>query len=188
MPSPPAVRIGLASLCAAVALAGCSGSHGGTGGTAAGSGASSAAPASGSSTGPLSRSQFLSRMNAVCKTVSTTIAEVKVPSSATDFAAIDRYATVVMQLFPHYMSQARALVARTADRQALQQDWLRFEQSDYDAHLPALRALQAAAAAHDRAGVQSAGAALAKGPDHSSQLDAYLKHYGLTDCAALESV
>jgi hypothetical protein len=184
MPIVPArARTALALLLAAgLVLSGCSSA---TNGHPTGSGA----PSTGNSApaGPLSKPAFLSQMNGECNEVIAKLAAVPLPSSLDDFAGIERYGALSLQLFPPYLARAKSLVARSADRAELTTKWVAVEESDYQTSAPLLTKLVAAAHAKDSAKVTSIETQLNATPDHSADIAAFMTSYGLTDCASLES-
>jgi hypothetical protein len=137
--------------------------------------------------GTLSKPEFLSQMNGECNEIIAKLAAVPVPSALDDYAGIERYGTVSLQLFPPYLAKAKSLVARSADQAELTTKWVSIEESDYQASAPLLVQLVAAAHQKDSAKVSAVETQLEATPDHSEDIAAFMTDYGLTDCASLES-
>jgi glucose/arabinose dehydrogenase len=191
LPAPSAVRtgavtIGLA-LVTATALAGC-GSAGASHGTAGSASATSSATAPASaSTGTLSKTEFVTKMDAVCTAIDAKRKALPTPSGPSDFAALTAYTEGTLALFPAYFSQASALVAQSADKAELQAKWLDVEKSDFSAQQVAAEKLLTASKEKNAALVSQYTSQLSAASDHSSEIAAFMTTYGLTSCAALES-
>jgi hypothetical protein len=191
-------------------LAGCDGSSSNSAAPASSSvssstgsstGSSSPAPTPGSSTpapgfastsagtpkGVLSKPDFLIEMNRLCSTYHAKVKALPTPTAATDFAAISANLSGTLQLGPSFISRAEALIARAAERAALEKNWLAVEKADFAASKPLLERMLADSKAHDAAKVQADANALSALPDHSSRLVTYLNGFGLSSCAQLES-
>jgi hypothetical protein len=184
-------------------LAGCGGSSGksaspatsGTGSSASTATASTSSPApgfastsAGTPKGVLSKPDFLIEMNAKCKSFIVQVKALPTPTGATDFTAITANLNANLKLVPSFISQAEALVNKTAERAVLEKNWLSVEKADFAAFKPVAQRMVVHSKAHDAAKVQADANALSAVPDHSSTLAAYLKGYGLTTCAELESL
>jgi hypothetical protein len=185
LPAPSAVRtgagtIGLA-LVTATALAGC-GSSGASHGTAGSASATASA-----STGTLSKTEFVTKMDAVCTAIDAKRKALPTPSGPSDFAALTAYTEGTLALFPAYFSQASALVAQSADKAELQAKWLDVEKSDFSAQQVAAEKLLTASKEKNAALVSQYTSQLSAASDHSSEIAAFMTTYGLTSCAALES-
>lgn len=171
-------------------------------GTASSTGPSSSAPAPGSSTpapgfastsagtppGVLSKTDFLIDMNAKCKAFGAQVKALPVPTGATDFTVITTNLTGTLRLWQAYLSQAEALVEKSAERAVLQKNWLMVEKADYAAFRPVAQRMIADSKARHAAKVQADANALSAVPRHASTLAAYLKEYGLYSCAELEAL
>ena len=191
-------------------LAGCDGSPshsaapassatGSPSGSATGSGSSASTPESstpapgfastsaGTPKGVLSKPDFLIRMNALCSSVDAQVKALPTPTAATDYAAISTNLTETLRLVPSFISQAEALVAQTAQRAALEKNWLAIEKADFAAFKPLAQRMVTHSKAHDAAKVQADANALSALPDRTSRLVTYLKGYGLSSCAQLKS-
>jgi hypothetical protein len=163
-----------------------------------GTGSSSSAPAStpapgfastsaGTPKGRLSKPDFLIEMNALCSSVDAQVKALPTPTAATDFAAVSANITGTLKLASYFLSRAEGLVAQTAERAALERNWLAIEKADLAAFTPAARRMVADSKAQNAAKVQADANVLSALPDHSSRLAAYLNGYGLSSCAQLES-
>jgi hypothetical protein len=189
----------------AVALTGCDSSSSPSAapaGTSASS-SSSSSPASSSAVGPsapafastsagtprgqLSKPDFLVDTNAMCSAVDAQLQALPTPAGATDYAGIITNVTGTLRIMPVYLSHAEALVARTAERAALEKNWLDVERADYAAYKPAAQQLLRAADTRDPAKVSAAANDLSAVPDHSDTIQAYLQNFGLASCAHIQS-
>jgi hypothetical protein len=126
-------------------------------------------------------------MNALCSAVDAQVQALPKPASATDYTAISTNLTGTLRVLPVFLSHAEKLVAKSAERVALERNWLAVERADYAATKPIAERTVADSNAHNAAKVQVDVQALATAPDHSSSLAAYLRDYGLTSCASLET-
>lgn len=194
----PAART-LIAAAAVIALAGCAATTSGHGSAPAGSSsdtgfpATSKAPTSESPTstdpsasGALSKADFVSRMNVVCAGVSRTLAT-SAPKSFTDYPALRNFAAATLTLFQAYITQAKTLAAKTADRAELNDKWISVEETDFNRGKPLLIELIAAADARDTAKIDALESQLGALPDHSAAIASFMTAYGLTDCAQLET-
>jgi hypothetical protein len=165
-------RFALIAAAGALAIAGCS-SSGSSGGNAPGSSSTSAAT--------LSKAQFVAQADAVCKSFDTKRKALPTPAAATDFAAVTANIQGTLDLVPAFLTQSKALVARSADKSELTSKWLSVDEADYTATVPLARAVLAASKAKDATAVQQAVTKLSAAPEHSAQLVPFLTGYGLTD-------
>ena len=191
---------------AAAALAGCSSSKPKTDGATAPTpaGTSTAASTSRSSTplatttpppvgrtspvgAPLPKAAFVSQTNALCSSVYDKVSKLATPSGPTDYPAVIAYAKATLDQFPPFSRQAKALVARSPDKDELTAKWVTLDESDYAAQKPLLGQLLAAAQAKQAANVERLEGALQQTPNHSDAEAKYLTSYGLTECAKLQS-
>jgi hypothetical protein len=179
---------------AAVGLAGCGSSS--KPATQAQGGSTSTLVSSPSSTAPsltasatpttLSKTEFLAKMNAVCVDFNTKIQQLPQPSDAEDYAAIAANIQGTVTLLPQYIKQAETLVARSADKEALTDNWLTVEKSDFVAFAPAAKKFVTDAKAKNAAKLQADGKELDAAPDHSEAIAGFMSGYGLKSCAILE--
>jgi len=185
-------------LLAVAGLAGCSNTTDGHGSAAQPTPATSGAPSDtgsapsapsteDSTSGALSKAEVITQADAVCKQVDTARAALPTPSSLTDYDAIVKNLQGTLVLFPQYFSQVSAVVARSADVAELTAKWTALEASDFAASKPFLDELLAAAQARDSTAVDAASNKLDSATDHSDEIAAFLRSYGLTDCATLVS-
>jgi hypothetical protein len=135
----------------------------------------------------MSKPDFLIEMNALCTSVDTQLKALPTPTAATDYAAISTTLTGRLRLTPAFLSRAEALVARSAERAVLEKNWLAVTKADFAAFTPPARRMLAHSRAHDAAKVQADANELSSLPDHSSRLATYLRGFGLSSCAQLES-
>lgn len=194
----------------AVALAGCDSSSspsaapaGSPASSSSSSSSSPSSPASSSAVGPsapafastsagtprgqLSKPDFLVDTNAMCSAVDAQLQALPTPAGATDYANIITNVTGTLRIMPVYLAHAEALVARTAERAALEKNWLDVERADYAAYKPAAQQLLRAADTRDPAKVSAAANDLSAVPDHSDTVQAYLADFGLASCAHIQS-
>ncbi|HZE50942.1 MAG TPA: hypothetical protein VE074_15330 [Jatrophihabitantaceae bacterium] len=136
--------------------------------------------------GQLSKAEFVAQANAVCGSVNAKVQKLPAPSGPTDYPATIAYTRTVLDLFPPFSKQTKALVARSADKDELTAKWISLDQSDFAAQKPLLTQLLAAAQAKQSAKVEQLYSALDKTPDHSQAEATYLNSYGLTECAKLQ--
>jgi hypothetical protein len=154
---------------------------------------SASAPASGSSssrsgaTVDPSKAAFIKQIDAVCADTDAKVSALPGPSSATDYATLQADITSTETLFNAYISKIEALVAQSPDKAALTTNWVALEKVDFNAARPHLDALVAALKAKNAAAIQAAEGALDNVSDHSEQMGTFLRTYGATDCAKLES-
>lgn len=146
-----------------------------------------ASTSAGTPKGELSKPDFLIEMNAICTSFTAQVKALPTPTAATDYAAITTNLTGTLRLLPAFISQAEALVDRSAERAVLQKNWLAVEKADLAAYKPVAQRMIAHSKAHDAAKVQADANALSALPDHTSRLVTYLNGYGLSSCAQLES-
>jgi hypothetical protein len=125
--------------------------------------------------------------NAMCSAVDAQLQALPTPAGATDYAGIITNLTGTLRIMPVYISHAEALVARTAERAALEKNWLDVERADYAAFKPAAQQLLRAADTRDPAKVAAAANDLSAVPDHSDDVQAYLDDFGLASCAHVEA-
>jgi hypothetical protein len=171
-------QFALVAVAGALAIAGCSSS---------GSSGSNPSASSSKSAAGLSKAQFVAQADAVCKSFDTKRKALPTPAAATDFAAVTANIQGTLDLVPVFLTQSKALVARSADKDELTSKWISVEQSDFTATAPLARAVLAASKAKNAAAVQQAVTKLSAAPDHSPQIATFMTGYGLTDCATLES-
>ncbi len=145
-----------------------------------------ATPSAGTPRGVLSKPDFLIDANAMCSAVDAQLQALPTPTGATDYAGIITNLTGTLRIMPVYISHAEALVARTAERAALEKNWLDVERADYAAFKPAAQQLLRAADTRDPAKVSAAANDLSAVPDHSDTVQAYLENFGLASCAHIE--
>ena len=146
-----------------------------------------ASTSAGTPRGQLSKPDFLVDANAMCSAVDAQLQVLPTPTGATDYAGIITNLTGTLRILPVYISHAEALVARTAERAALEKNWLDVERADYAAYKPAAQQLLRAADTRDPVKVQAAANDLSAVPDHSSTIQAYLENFGLASCAHVEA-
>jgi hypothetical protein len=151
------------------------------------SGPAFASTSAGSPTDKLSKPDFLIAMNALCSAVDAQVQALPRPTSGTDYPALSTNLTGTLRILPVYLSHAEALIAKSAERAALERNWLAIEKADYAATKPLAERTVADSNAHNAAKVQADLQALDAAPDHSSTLAAYLRDFGLSSCASLES-
>jgi len=137
--------------------------------------------------GTLAKADFVSKANALCASTYPKVHPGPAPTSATDYVATAKYAQVTLDEFPPFSQKAKALVARSADKDELTAKWIAVDEADVAAEKPLLQQLIAAANAHEEAKVQQIEDQLGSAPDHSEQTGTYLTSYGLTECAKLET-
>jgi hypothetical protein len=167
-------RLLLPVLAAALALTACSSTKHGTP-------ASSPAAPTGAM---LSKADFLTQMNALCKSTNDAVTAAGSPSGPTDYAAIEAFVPKVIAVHATFTTQAAALVARSSDAAALTTNFLQADARDTATVLPLLNRMLAAAQARDSATVTTVGNQLSNVNDQ--KVIDYLKGYGLTECATLE--
>lgn len=92
-----------------------------------------------------------------------------------------------LRLLPVFIAHAETLIAKSDDRPALERNWLAIERADYAAVKPIAERTVADSNARNAARVKADVQALDAAPDHSSSLAVYLRNYGLTSGASLES-
>ncbi len=138
-------------------------------------------------TSGLTKSEFVSKADALCHTIVVKTDALPQPSGATDYAAIIATGEEALALFPPWLAKEQALVAQSSDKDELTAKWLAVEESDFNAQQPLLAQLVAAAKAKQTDKVGSIADQLNKAPTHSDSIAAYLTGYGLTECAKLES-
>jgi hypothetical protein len=146
-----------------------------------------ASTSAGTPRGVLSKPDFLIRMNEVCSSFDARFGKLPEPTAATDFVAITANLTGNLRLMPPYLSQARALVSQTAERAALEKNWLAIARSEFAAFAPLAQQMIEDSNAHDAAKVQADANAMSALPDQSRTMAAYLSRYGLSSCAHLHS-
>ncbi|HEX8094526.1 hypothetical protein [Jatrophihabitans sp.] len=146
-----------------------------------------ASTSAGTPKGVLSKPDFLIEMNKLCSSVDAQIKALPRPTAATDYAVISTNLTGTLKLVPSFISRAEALVRQTAERAALEKNWLAIQKSDFAAFKPVAERMLAHSKAHDAAKVQADANAVSALPDHTSRLVSYLNGYGLSSCAQLES-
>lgn len=139
-----------------------------------------------SGSGTVSKAEFVSRMNVVCAGVSRTLAA-SAPKSLTDYPALRDFAAATLTLFQAYITQAKTLAAKTADRAELNDKWISVEEADFNRGKPLLIQLVAAADAKDKAKIDALESQVGALPDHSAAIASFMTGYGLTDCAQLET-
>jgi hypothetical protein len=134
----------------------------------------------------LTKPQFISQTNAMCRSFDAQRKALPTPSSASDYAALVTSVDGNLKLVPAFLSQAKALVAQSADKDELTTKWVSIEESDFVASKPLLQKMLAAGQAKDAGAVQSAAQEIDAAPDHSADFATFMTSYGLTDCATLE--
>ncbi|HEX8306581.1 MAG TPA: hypothetical protein VF612_17025 [Jatrophihabitans sp.] len=147
-----------------------------------------ASTSAGTPKGVLSKPDFLIEMNALCASFGTRVKALPTPTAATDFDAITANLTATLRLGPSFISQAEALVNRSAERAILQKNWLSVEKADFAAFKPVAQRMIVHSKARDAAKVQADANALSAVPNHSRTLAAYLAGFGLSSCAELKSL
>jgi hypothetical protein len=146
-----------------------------------------ASTSAGTPRGVISMPDFLIEMNRMCSSFDAKLKALPTPVGATDFAKINANLTGNLRLAPAFLSQAEALVSRTAVRAALEKNWLATERADFAAFRPLAQRMIADSKAHNAAKVQADASALSALPDHGKTVAAYLNGVGLSSCARLES-
>jgi hypothetical protein len=146
-----------------------------------------ASTSAGTPRGVLSKPDFLIDTNAMCSAVDAQLQALPNPTGATDYAGIITNLTGTLRIMPVYLAHAEALVARTAERAALEKNWLDVERADYAAFKPAAQELLRAADTRDPAKVAAAANDLSAVPDHGDAVQAYLEDFGLASCAHIEA-
>jgi len=146
-----------------------------------------ASTSAGTPAGPLSKPNFLIAMNALCSAVDAQRQALPTPTSETDYPAITTHLTGTLRILPVFLSHAETLVAKSVDRAALERNWLTIKRADFAAAKPVAERTVADSNAHNAAKVQADLQAMDAAPNHRSTLAAYLRDYGLTSCASLES-
>jgi hypothetical protein len=171
-------------------VSGCSGGSSGSGNSApttpatgSTSSSSSAAAPSGNS---LSKEDFLTAMNADCKTTNAKIKANAAPTGPTDYDGIQKYLAVVLAERDPFYQRADALVGQTEDKTELTTKWLTPAEKMAAEQDPLFSQLVAAAKAKDDAKLTALFAQLSALDDTSDQIASFLTSYGLTDCADLE--
>ncbi|MDQ1741745.1 MAG: hypothetical protein QOE23_84 [Pseudonocardiales bacterium] len=134
----------------------------------------------------LTKAEFVTKIEALCVDTTTKVDGLPQPSGAEDYAAMGAAVEGTLKLFPQYVKQAEALVAKSGDKATLTAHWLTPEKVDYTAAEPALKKFLADIKAKDRAAVAADAKALDAMPDHSAPIAKFLTGYGLKSCAALE--
>jgi hypothetical protein len=165
---------------AGLSLAGCSGSSKKT----TGSGTFASTLPSGG--GPLSKTEFISKMNAVCAAVDTERKSLPTPSGLDDYPAISANLSGTLRILPAFIDQADKLVSRSPDRDLLNSNWLSIEKADFATIKPIAERMVVDSNAKDAAKVQADGEALSSAPDHSATIATFMSGYGLNSCASLE--
>jgi hypothetical protein len=140
-----------------------------------------------STAGPLSKTEFISKMNAVCSALNTQRQALPQPSGLTDYTAISANLSGTLRLLPALINQADQLIGRTADKAALTTNWLSVEKSDFAAIKPIAERMVADSNAKNADKVAADGEALSGAPNHSDTIATYMTSYGLTSCATLEN-
>jgi hypothetical protein len=177
---------------AAVGLAGCGGSSKPATQAQGGSTSTSAKPLSSSppsvtpTPATLSKADFVAKMNTVCVDFNTKIQQLPQPADAEDYGAIVANLQGTVTLFPQFVKEAEVLIARSADKETLTDNWLTVEQSDFAAFAPAAKKFVADAKAKNAAKVQADAKELDAAPDHSEAIAGFMSGYGLKSCAILE--
>jgi hypothetical protein len=146
-----------------------------------------ASTSAGSQTDRLSKPDFLIAMNAVCSAVDAQRQALPTPTSVTDYAAITTRLTGTLRILPVFIDHAETLVAKSAERAALERNWLAIKKADYAATKPLAVRTITDSNAHDAAKVDADLRALDAAPDHGASMATYLRDFGLTSCASLES-
>ena len=136
----------------------------------------------------LSKPDFLIDMNNICKTFTARVKALPTPTAATDFDAVTTNLTGTLRLRPAFLSQAEALVDRSAERAVLRKNWLAVDTADFAAFKPVAQRMIIHSKARDAAKVQADANALSALPDHSDTVAAYLRGFGLSSCADLEAL
>ncbi len=178
---------------AATALTACGSSSKDTAAPPQASGATSASTTSMPSPTPspsptlLTKAEFVAKIEAVCAGVTTRLDALPKPAGEQDYATLATFAQSTLALYPPYLKQVEALVARTADKQTLTANWLTLEKADFAAQAPALKKFAADAKAGNGAAVSADAQALDALPDHSEKIAGFMSGYGLKKCAALQS-
>jgi hypothetical protein len=161
-----------------LSIAGCSGTSKRPGGSA------SSPPSTASA---LSKTEFVSKMNAICSAVDSQRKALPTPSGLTDYPAIAANLSGTLRILPAFIAQADQLVGRTADRDVLTRSWLSIEKSDFATVKPIAERMVLDSNAKDSAKVAADGEALSGAPDHSATIATFMTGYGLTSCASLET-
>jgi hypothetical protein len=177
-PASKKTQFALVAAAAALAVAGCS-SSGSSGGHSSASSSKSSAT--------LSKAQFVAQADAMCRSFDAKRKALPTPKTATDFAAITANIQGNLELAPAFIAQSKALVARSADKAELMSNWTSVEEASYAATEPLVRAVLAASKAKNAAAVEQASTKVDAASDPSAQIATFMRSYGLTDCATLES-
>jgi hypothetical protein len=135
----------------------------------------------------LSKADFVSKANALCRKTVGKIDALPTPSGPTDYAAIVTSLEATLALFPQWLGEAKALVAQSSDEDELTSKWLALDESDFNAQKALFTRVLAAAKAKNATETAKLAGQLGQAPSHSDGIAKYLTSYGLTDCAKLES-
>lgn len=133
----------------------------------------------------LTKAEFITKMDARCAQTLARIKTIAQPTGLTDYAAILNFDAVAETEQPAFQADATVLVDESPDKVALHKNWIDLDKADFAALKPILVRLDAAARAENQSALAAAAQAASSAPDHSTAETAYLKSYGLTDCATL---
>jgi hypothetical protein len=179
--STPAGSSGAASSAARSPLVSAGASSAASSRAASSGAASTAPPATGA------KAVFITKADAVCTATIAKVAALPVPTGEADYTNLLANLVGTESLFQTYIAQIKVLVAQSPDKAELTSKWVSLEDADYDSAQPVLAELITALKAKDQAAVQTAGNKLDGGADHTAEMATFLKSYGLTECAKLES-
>ena len=139
------------------------------------------------SAGPLSKADFISKMNAVCQAIYSQRQALPQPSGLTDYAAISANLSGTLRLLPALITQADQLIGRSPDKASLTTNWLTIEKADFATVKPIAERMVADSNAKDAEKVAADGEALSGAPNHSDTIASFMTSYGLTTCATMEN-
>jgi hypothetical protein len=181
----PVAKIGLPVI-VLLSLAACGG---GASKPAASSASAATAPKTSASAPSVSSSKadFLTKMNAVCAADSAKLAALKQPTGPTDYAGISTALAGSLAVFGGFIAESKVLVEQSPDAAELKAKWLSLDESDFNVTGPLVTRLITASKAKQGALVTQLLQKLNAAPDHTTAVSAFMKTYGLTRCATLET-
>ncbi|MEO9240121.1 MAG: hypothetical protein ABI418_18745, partial [Jatrophihabitantaceae bacterium] len=126
------------------------------------------------SSAQLTKTEFVSKMNAICSAIDSQRKALPTPSGLTDYPNIVANLSGTLRLLPSFIQQADQLVNRSADKAELTEKWLAIEKSDFATVKPLAERMVADSNAKDSAKVAADGEALSSAPDHSSTIATFM--------------
>jgi hypothetical protein len=135
----------------------------------------------------LPKTEFVSKANALCQVEVAKNDAVHGPRSLRDYRRIVAVVRSYETRFPRWLAKEKALAAQTSDKDELTAKWLALVASDYSRQKPFLDQMIAAAKARRADKTPKIARKISSSPNHTDMVVPFLKRYGLSDCAKLES-